>query len=343
MNNSLNIQEGYRSYSISLIRLMSMLFIITCHIMQWLNWELAWWFNVGVQIFLCISGYLYGQSPKREVTEYFKSRFVKILVPYYVVFVVAAIFEILFARSYINVVNVIGGLICFKTIPGGEHLWFVKYILLCYIFTPFLWTYRDRYVQDSRSWWLFSILSTFLTSVLFGTHIRSFNPAWMTCYVIGFALGANNGYCKLSVMMKLFGTAAVVCNGIQIFIDYIAELSFSGIVGTLFSYFQNYSRVVLGVFIFLAVKAYFDQINFPEQAVKLLDVADRYSYETYLVHQFLILGPFSLMTLTSSIMVNIILVFCSIAIMALALKKIITPIVRKMTSRYGDIVTNYSK
>lgn len=47
-------------YSISFIRLISFLLIITCHIQQYLNIVLAWWFNVGVQIFLCISGYLYG-------------------------------------------------------------------------------------------------------------------------------------------------------------------------------------------------------------------------------------------------------------------------------------------
>lgn len=56
MNNDVVSQYDY---SISMIRAMSMLSIIICHIMQYLNIELAWWFNVGVQVFLCISGYLY--------------------------------------------------------------------------------------------------------------------------------------------------------------------------------------------------------------------------------------------------------------------------------------------
>ena len=37
--------------SISVIRLIAFSFIITCHIQQYLNINLAWWFNVGVQIF----------------------------------------------------------------------------------------------------------------------------------------------------------------------------------------------------------------------------------------------------------------------------------------------------
>lgn len=43
--------EG-KNYAISLIRLISMLFIIICHVLQNIGHELAWWFNVGVQIFL---------------------------------------------------------------------------------------------------------------------------------------------------------------------------------------------------------------------------------------------------------------------------------------------------
>ena len=54
MNNDMASQYDY---SISMIRAMSMVAIITCHFMQYLDIELAWWFNVGVQVFLCISGY----------------------------------------------------------------------------------------------------------------------------------------------------------------------------------------------------------------------------------------------------------------------------------------------
>lgn len=50
MNNDMASQYDY---SISMIRAMSMVAIITCHFMQYLDIELAWWFNVGVQVFLC--------------------------------------------------------------------------------------------------------------------------------------------------------------------------------------------------------------------------------------------------------------------------------------------------
>ena len=47
-----------RNYNISVIRGIAVCMIVSCHIFQGLHIELAYWMNVGVQIFLCMSGYL---------------------------------------------------------------------------------------------------------------------------------------------------------------------------------------------------------------------------------------------------------------------------------------------
>lgn len=72
MNNDMASQYDY---SISMIRAMSMVAIITCHFMQYLDIELAWWFNVGVQVFLCISGYLYSDREISDLLNFIKKRF----------------------------------------------------------------------------------------------------------------------------------------------------------------------------------------------------------------------------------------------------------------------------
>lgn len=59
----MKIKSSY-DYSVSLIRLIATIFIITCHIMQYLSIELAWWFNVGVQIF-CVCLVIYMVKKKR--------------------------------------------------------------------------------------------------------------------------------------------------------------------------------------------------------------------------------------------------------------------------------------
>ena len=53
---------SYKDNAISMLRFISMLMIIACHICQHYEIELAFWFNVGVQVFFMISGFLYGQK-----------------------------------------------------------------------------------------------------------------------------------------------------------------------------------------------------------------------------------------------------------------------------------------
>lgn len=56
-----------KDLKISVIRLIAVLMIISCHILQGLKYEAAYWVNLGVQVFFFISGYLYG---KKEIKNY---------------------------------------------------------------------------------------------------------------------------------------------------------------------------------------------------------------------------------------------------------------------------------
>lgn len=56
--------------------------------------------------------------------------------------------------------------------------------------------------------------------------------------------------------------------------------------------------------------------------VKVLEISDRYSYEGYLVHHFIILGPMSLMSLTRNMFFNIGLILILIAGFSFLCKKI---------------------
>ena len=50
---------GGDDLGISFCRYIAMNFIVACHVLQYYDNEQAWWFNCGVQIFICISGFLY--------------------------------------------------------------------------------------------------------------------------------------------------------------------------------------------------------------------------------------------------------------------------------------------
>ena len=97
--------ENKKMDCISLLRMLSVFSIISCHIMQFYNNELAWWFNTGVQVFLLISGFLYSQK-NVKVKEFYKKNITKILFDYYVYFFIVLLFYILLKKDYLNILNV---------------------------------------------------------------------------------------------------------------------------------------------------------------------------------------------------------------------------------------------
>ncbi len=307
---------GQRNSSISLIRLISLLMIITCHIMQWLGLELAWWFNIGVQIFLCISGWLYGQRDVSEITIFYNRRFKKILLPYFIVFISCGIIQFLFVRSVFKSTIFIKGLFINATLTGGEHLWFISTILLCYILTPLLQAYRNKYVKDQKNLLLFFVGAVIIIYIFFGAFNELYNPAWINCYIIGYLLGVNDNrnYINVKILIALIGIITIMCNGIQIYCSYIIYRNFQG-----YQYFCNYNHVTLGVFLFLTMKVLFDRMNLVKLD-KILTITDLYSYEIYLVHQFIILGPFSLMAFTEILPINILIIFVGVIVLAWILK-----------------------
>ena len=288
---------------------------------------------MGVQIFFCISGYLYGQKDKEEVTGFYKRRFIKILVPYYLCFIFFGLLLLLFRIEYFNPISFLGGLICRTTISGGRHLWFVPYILLCYCFTPIINEFRDKYSNSIHKWWMLSLFTVSVVSVFFGLFDQFFNPAWMSCYVIGFYLGVNERkeYITINKLMLFFGFLTIIGNGIQIYCDYVKNLSFSGKVELVYNYFRNYNHVWLGVFLFLSLKNTFERVVYSSNMKRFLSITDKYSYETYLVHQFLILGPFSLMELTPILPLNIVIILIGIGVLAWLLKMVEMPIMERLS------------
>ena len=286
-----------------------------------------------MQIFLCISGYLYGQKNAGEIVAFYGKRFVKILVPYYIVFLIAGILEVIFFRNAFSISRFVAGLVCRTRIAGGEHLWFVPIILFCYVLTPILDAYRDKYAKSAQILWIGALLAVVTVSIFGGLFADFFNPAWLSCYVIGYALGVNEDkkFIRINILLCLFGFLAIIGNGIQIYFDYVRRITLSGFMGTAYQYFQNYNHVWLGDFLFLLMKTLFDRIDFSkhENVLRLLSITDKYSYETYLVHQFLILGPFSLMALTPILPLNIIVILIGIVLLALILKRMEAIIINK--------------
>ena len=316
-----DIRGGERkdSYEISVIRFISMIMIIMCHLMQALTIELAWWFNVGVQIFLCISGFLYGHKNIDDLSMFYHRRFIRIYIPFLIAYIPFGVSQLVFVEKRLSIISFFKGILLLDTIPGGGHLWFVPTILICYAITPILQAYRDKFFFN-RNQMIFTTFGLVVAeTIYFGLFNKFFSPAWICCYTIGYVLGAND--CKenllkdhIIIIFILFLT--IILNGIQIYYDYIKHSEFLG-----YSYFVQYAHVSLGIFIFLFMRKCIKRHK-KKNFDHIIRLSDTYSYEIYLIHGMLILGPYSLISLTPILAVNVVLIIGCTFILSYIAKQI---------------------
>src|SRR5690554_5409881 len=68
-----------------------MIFIVLSHLFQYYSSFPFLIFNIGVQLFFIISGILYGNKLVSNYKEWFKKRFKKVLIPYYLYVIISAL------------------------------------------------------------------------------------------------------------------------------------------------------------------------------------------------------------------------------------------------------------
>lgn len=311
------VSGGGKNSSISMIRLLAMLSIIACHFCQYYNSEWAWWLNVGVQVFFIISGYLYGSRSIDAPVPWLKKRFVKILTPYYIFLTLAIIGYLIVSPESLGLANMVSSYFVVGTIKGISHLWFVSYILFCYLITPYLAAIRDYLSKKNMPYALGSIMVTIgvysIIEILINGHFR---PGRVGCYILGYftavyvkCLGEKT--INICFWVSLIPTA--ISNFVYCHLHYIQGLEMKGLL----THITDYSHAFLGYSLTMLLMIIFKNIK----ESSLLEYSDKYSYEIYLVHQLFILSPLTLLATTNNITINAVLTLCAIFLSGYILNK----------------------
>ena len=315
--------EQKRDLSISFVRMLAMMFIVICHVMQYYDVELAWWFNIGVQIFLCISGYLYGRKRILDILVFYRKNFVKILIDYEIVVFAAVAATVLFTDTVITVEEIAGAVLTVSTIAGGAHLWFIPTILMCYLLTPLYERIFSRAEQSHKLLVPAAVLLFVMNELVFRQMFSYFNAAWINCYLIGFALRRFQQYrFWYTGSAWLLTLTGAVCISIQASVRYLQLITLTDAWRPFYYPMCDYGHVFLGVALFCSGRVLlrpFCNINLIQRILRL---SDRYSYQIYLTHHFFILGPLSLMALTANSYVNVVLILLLTVLTAVLLQKI---------------------
>lgn len=293
--------ETKKDYCISFIRLLSMFMIITCHLFQYYGSAFFYLFNVGVPLFLIISGYLYGAKRIDSAGGFILRQFRKILVPYWAFILVASACYWAFSPEYINSAIFLKAFFTVGTINGIGHLWFVKYILFCYCLLPLLNAVRER-VRSGIAMVAVAAASMLFVSFFF-TEYPFLDGVFVNCFVLGYFM--RNVECGLNGKIVVLLYACIIMVAVAVNAERVVLIA-----GNMPAYhwngeFNKYAHLLLGAALFILLH----RLVVIAKGNRVLDFSDRYSYCIYLVHQLFILSPFAVMALTQITALNILLAY----------------------------------
>lgn len=270
-----------------------MLSIVLCHIQQVYNNKWAWVFNVGVQVFLALSGWLYGNKNINSWSSWCKDKILKLYIPYIIYVIIVFIIYQLFSVDNFSIRNLAIYIFDLQWVCGNvnglSHLWFMTAIAICYFLTPILQFLKNKgYVS----------VSLFLLSILGVCNFLYFNILLDKFSCIFIYLFAYLFSCLKSNYKKIYLVTIIIMFVYSLFsLNWDILLDYSDGLNKLF-------HVLLALLCVLLPIIISNNIN----VIKVpycVSLFDKYSYYVYITHHIFVLGPLSLAFCTKYNVLNI--------------------------------------
>lgn len=284
-------------------RVLGTIFILLCHFTAQSSSSLinmsAQFFNIGVEMFIILSGFLFGMRGGyyKNPTDWIMKRLKRIYVPYELFVFVLLIIHVLCGRNVFHIdwfwfiLGLQGSVV---GVLGGEQTWFITAILLCYALTPGISYLYER-----------ALLRKTLCAILIATPtvLALVPPAFihtlgsLVCwYGLAYIIGQESD--RIRVFRKnaiLAFTTMCASFGIRLLTKMLCD-------GTIM-----YERIVVGYTQTVAALAIFYLVFYFTRSWKpnkIIDFIGKISFEIYLYHYMFCVGPIRLFGVINNWIVN---------------------------------------
>lgn len=316
---SLHITHS-QSIAISVIRVLAMSLIIACHFAQVYGYTIAFLLNVGVQIFFLTSGFLYGKIEVMQPLEFYKKRLLRVYVPYILVVAVVLLIQGLVGAWQFNFRDVLiyacnlQGFVS-TSVDGLNHLWFLSVLMICYLLVPWL-----QRLLNYKPWLLVGVV--IVVSLVEFFFIQKMYPicAWIVLFIAGMVYGK---YESPKVSLSVLIGAAVLMTGMLPFfcLEHLTDPEWA--------HYSVWLHCGLAILIFVAIYYLLPKFISETANLPVLKQVDKISYEVYLIHHPLIMGPLALLTVTPYVGLNIAIILITTVALAYVCKQIVNKLIVK--------------
>ena len=195
-------KEKKKFPEITLLHVIACCMILVCHFFQDAGiGSLGEMFLAGLSVFFIVSGFLTGFKPNYN-GNWLRSRFKRILIPYYAITAVFVLLIFLFSKEFkiisaLHLATATQGLNYFiwpyhgyGAMPGLGHLWYITVILICFTLTPILDKIYKKISPSLKSIYIFLvILICVIQPLLMFVGIQI---AYIVSFLIGYLIAKEN-------------------------------------------------------------------------------------------------------------------------------------------------------
>lgn len=273
------------------IRVVAMIMILLCHIVQQHSCiyvqMTSQFFNIGVQIFFILSGFLMGtQKEITNVYQWYKKRVSRIYIPWILFVCVLTIVHWERGIYHWNkdwVLLFLGLQGTEVGIEGAGQTWFITELLLCYLITPILTKYKHTTLFKSSVFFLI-----FLPLILLIDKLHNYST-WvfaLIAYISSFYIGykyRESWICRCRIPWALSGACGAIIARI-LFREYMdGTILYESII-------VGYTQIIIAICIIYSIAAFCLNLKPGKISTYLSNI----SFEVYLYHYMLCAGPICL-------------------------------------------------
>ncbi len=258
-----------KSSAIGILRVLATISIVLCHYQQAYDVKWAWVFNIGVQIFFVLSGFLYGHKEITNWRGFFLKRLIKLFIPLYIYATVA-----MFIIKYLTDTPVLlSNFLKAGGVDGLNHLWFMKAIAVCYIITPVLQYFRKYAIAA------FVVLCLIGAAEYIFLQRNLFTFSWLFLYSLGYY------YTQLSVVFRriVLTILLLIVMVLTLNITWDDILNYNGV-------YNRCWHDLTGMMICVSFIPLVGLLNI-QKLPRTIKWMDKNSFYLYLTHHIFLVGP----------------------------------------------------
>ena len=305
-----------KDMNIQVLRIFSMIMILCCHFFNEMQNKIGnimgQFFNVGVFIFLIISGYLFGKKKIDNIKSWYLRRAIRIFIPLWIwTFIVNILYLIFNKTNFISIKSIISYTFnlqgFFGATQGLEHLWFLTIIMICYLITPLLQYFRNKKPQ-------YILIALFAISI--GISFINTKIGRYVFLVLLYSLTYYYSYWNKNIF-KIKNTVIAIIIILAMIVRILGNVYLDNTV-----IYTNFIVLITQTIIAICIFIWSKKIKLcieNKKILKIIDKLDEISLYVYIVHYIFCVGPidiidgfenkYYLIEVISTIIISIILAY----------------------------------